>query len=101
MWAQLVKTKVKPGREAEVEDLQRQLEERDNPATRRSMVFARQDNPLEHYVLVLFESEEAARHHEQHPEQHQLVMQLRDCYEEEPEFIDLNLVSDTSFQPGE
>src|SRR5690349_13611111 len=100
MWAQLVKTKVKPGREAEVEDLQRQLEDRDNPAWRRSMVFSRQENPREHYVLVLFESEEAARHHEQYPEQHALVMQLRDCYEEEPEFIHLNLVSDVSPQRG-
>ena len=96
MWAQLVKTRIKPGRETEVEDLQRRLEDRDNPAWVRSMVFAKQENPREHYILVLFTSEELARHHEQHPEQHELITQLLDCHEEPPEFIDLDLVSETT-----
>jgi antibiotic biosynthesis monooxygenase (ABM) superfamily enzyme len=99
MWAQLVKTKVKPGREAEVEELQRLLEDRNNPAWIRSMIFCKQENPREHYVLVLFESEELARHHEQHPEQHELVMRLLDCYEEPPEFIHLDFISESSRQP--
>ena len=92
MWAQMVRTKLKPGREAEVEDLGRQLEDRNNPAWVRSTIFSNQDNPREHYVVVLFESEEAARQHEQHPEQHELVTRLLDCYEEPPEFIDLELI---------
>lgn len=96
MWAQLVKTRIKPGRESEVEDFSRQLEERDNPAWVRSMIFANQENPREHYVLALFESEEAARHHERHPEQHELIQRLLDCYEEPPEFIDLELIHEGS-----
>lgn len=99
MWAQLVKTRVKPGREAEVEDFQRQLEGRNNPAWMRTMIFHRPDNPREHYILALFESEESARHHEQHPEQHALVMRLLDCYEEPPEVIDLELDKETGRQP--
>ncbi|HEX6510146.1 MAG TPA: hypothetical protein VF221_21155 [Chloroflexota bacterium] len=79
--------------------MQRQLEARNNPAWRRSMIFEKQDDPREHYILVLFESEEAARHHERHPEQHDLVMQILDHYEEPPEFIDLNLVEETGPQP--
>jgi antibiotic biosynthesis monooxygenase (ABM) superfamily enzyme len=101
MWAQLVKTRVKPGREADTADLQRQLEDRNNPAWVRSMTFYNQENPREHYILVLFESEEAARHHEQHPEQHELVMQLLDCYEEPPEFIHLDLIAEGSRQPSD
>ena len=92
MWAQWVKTKVKPGREGEVEELQAKLEDRDNPAWVRSMIFANPENPREHYILALFKSEEAARHHESHPEQHEMVMQLLDCYEEAPEFTDLELI---------
>jgi quinol monooxygenase YgiN len=96
MWAQMVKTKVKPGREDEVEDLTDQLEDRDNPAWVRRMVLANQHNPREHYIVVLFESEEAARQHEQHPEQHEMVTQLLDCYEEPPEFTDLEVLRESS-----
>jgi hypothetical protein len=64
------------------------------------MIFHKQDNPREHYILVLFASEEVARHHEKHPEQHALVMGLLDCYEEPPEFIHLDLDREATPERG-
>jgi quinol monooxygenase YgiN len=96
MWAQIVKTKVKPGHESEVDDVRREFETRPNPAMVRSMTFANQENPLEHYIVTIFDSEELARHHERHPQQHELVMRLHDHYQEPPEFIDLELIYEVS-----
>jgi quinol monooxygenase YgiN len=97
MWAQLVKARLKPGQEAELQRIQEEFVERErqNPTGwLRSIWLQNQNDPQESYTIVFFESEEKARQREQTPEQQAMVQRLQACMEGPPEFVDFNVVEE-------
>ena len=97
MWAQLIKARVKPGREDEIRQLQEGLEARSRTGDTgwlRSINLQGQDDPQVYYSLVFFESEQKARQNESTAEQQELVRRLQDCFEGRPEFVNLNPVQE-------
>lgn len=97
MWAQLVKARMKPGQEAELQRIQEEFAERErqNPSGWvRSIRLQNQNDPLESYNVVFFESEEKARQREQSPEQQAMVQRLQACMDGPPEFVDFNVVEE-------
>jgi heme-degrading monooxygenase HmoA len=92
MWAQLIKSRAKPGKEEEVRNLPREFEAQGGtPPFVQIFTCTNQNDPSEHYTFVVFESEAAARQNERSPEQAQRVERFREVYEGEPEFVDLNV----------
>ena len=69
MWAQLITTRVKPGREAEVSKLLQQLRDIEQPGSGLIRTTAMRDtaDPNRLLLLVVFESEEKARSREGDP----------------------------------
>ena len=63
MWAQLITTRLKPGREDELPGLFEQLRAAEQPGSGlvRSTAMQDQNDPSRVYMLVVFESEEKAR----------------------------------------
>ena len=63
MWAQLITTRLKPGREGDLQGLVDQLRAIEQPGSGlvRSTAMQDQNDPSRVYMLVVFESEEAAR----------------------------------------
>ncbi|HEY8686185.1 MAG TPA: antibiotic biosynthesis monooxygenase [Chloroflexota bacterium] len=96
MWAQIIKARLKPGAEAEMQQLMDEIE----AASQRSpfvgsTVLQNQDDPAEYYNVVLFESEEAARSNENTPEQQDRVRRIQALYDGPPEFVNCNVVHET------
>jgi hypothetical protein len=62
MWAQIIKMRVKPGKEEELIDLLRQVRAYDKPGSGllRSTAMRDQKDPSSLYALVVFEREEGA-----------------------------------------
>jgi heme-degrading monooxygenase HmoA len=92
MWAQLIKARMKPGREDDIQRLQQEFEARGRDGSTgwvRSFGLQNQNDPQEYYTLVFFESEEKARENERTPEQAAMVQRLQDHFEGPPEFVDL------------
>jgi heme-degrading monooxygenase HmoA len=95
MWAQLIKSRVKPGKEEEARNLSNEFEAEAQGATPPWISIttcANTKDPSEFHTLVIFESEEKARENERSPEQQKRVQRLMDVYEGQPEFIDLDVV---------
>ena len=63
MWAQLITTRLKPGREGDMPVLVEQLRVTEQPGSGlvRSLAMQDQKDPSRVYMLVVFESEEQAR----------------------------------------
>jgi heme-degrading monooxygenase HmoA len=93
MWAQLIKARIKPGHEEEVDRVQKEFESRGrNDASIgwvRSMTLRNQADPQEIYSLVFFESEEKARENERRPEHQALTSQMGNAFEGSPSFVNL------------
>jgi heme-degrading monooxygenase HmoA len=92
MWAQLIKARVKPGKQGEVEQVQREFERRGADGSTgwvRSIGLQNQNDPDEYYNLVFFESEEKARANERNPEQQEMVQRLMNLFEGQPSYVDL------------
>ena len=101
MWAQLIKTRLKPGKDAE--DLKRIAEqllavEQPGSGLVRSTAMVDQKDPQAIYYLVVFESEEKARERERDPRRGEGLSEVRaamaDAFEGGMEFVDLNVVSE-------
>ncbi len=103
MWAQLISTRLKAGREAGLETLIEQLQATEQPGSGllRSTAMRDQNDPSRVYVLVLFESEEAARRREQDPRRQEGLAEARatmaDIFDGPPEFVDLTVVEDATY----
>ena len=69
MWAQLITTRLKPGRENDLPTLVEQLRAVEQPGSGlvRSTAMQDQNDPSKVYMLVVFESEEKARARENDP----------------------------------
>jgi len=103
MWAQIIKTRVKPGSEADVAVLIDQLKaaEQAGSGLIRSTAMRDQKDPDALYMMVVFDSEESARAREQDPRREPGLAAARETmgriFEGAPEFIDLNVVAETTF----
>ena len=100
MWAQLVKTKVQPGNEEELQRLNEQWEEQVGRGTdsgwMRSLFFRSATNPDEWYELVYFESEEKARANERSQRHQEILQQIMPLIDGQPEYVDLTPVQEST-----
>jgi antibiotic biosynthesis monooxygenase (ABM) superfamily enzyme len=102
MWAQLIMTRLKPGREEELPRLMEQLRAVEPPGSGlvRSTAMRDQNDPSRAYMLVVFESEEKARARENDRERQEGLKAVRatmaDIFDGAPEFVDLTVVDETS-----
>lgn len=100
MWAQLIKMRIKPGKEGELPTVHRQLQAIEQPGSGllRSTAMQGQNDPSYAYTLVVFESEEKARAREQDPRRQQALDAVRammaEIFDGPPEFVDLTVVAD-------
>ncbi len=102
MWAQLITTRLKPGREADLPVLLEQLRAVEQPGSGlvRSTAMRDQNDPSRVYMLVVFESEEKARARENDPRRKDALQAARatmaEVFDDNWEFVDLTVVSETS-----
>jgi hypothetical protein len=100
MWAQLIKLRIKPGRESEATSVMEMLHAAEQPDSGlvRSLSMTDQKDPSVFYTFVLFESEEKARAREGDPRRNGLLGAVRakmaEVFEMPPEFVDLNVLDD-------
>lgn len=103
MWAQIIKTRVKPGSEADVAALMDQFKAAEQPGSGliRSTTMRDQKDPDTLYMMVVFDSEESARARENDPRREPLLAAARETmgriFEGAPEFTDLNVLGETTF----
>jgi quinol monooxygenase YgiN len=99
MWAQLIKMRVKPGKEEEIGSLFARLQDFEQPGSGliRTMIMRDQKDPRVIYSMPLFESEEAARARERDPRRQEglkgtqaLMAELFEA----PEFVDLEVLDE-------
>ena len=102
MWAQLITTRLKPGREDDLPVLLEQLRAVEQPGSGlvRSTAMRDQNDPSRVYMLVAFESEEKARARENDPRRKEALQTARatmaEVFDDNWEFVDLTVVSETS-----
>lgn len=100
MWAQLITTRLKPGKEAGLSRLVEQLRAVEQPGSGllRSTAMRDQNDPSRVYMMVVFESEEKARAREQDERRQEGLKAARatmeEIFEGAPEFVDLTVVAD-------
>ena len=100
MWAQLIKMQLKPGKDADAAELNRQFRaaEQSGSGLVRSIMMHDQKDPSQVYGLVVFESEEKARAREQDPQRQERLQPARDIMQDilagPPEFVDLIIVAE-------
>ena len=93
MWAQLITTRLKPGREGDLQGLVDQLQAAEQPGSGlvRSLAMQDQNDPSRVYMLVVFESEDAARARRQEGLQAARAT-MAEIFDGAPEFVDLTVV---------
>jgi hypothetical protein len=100
MWAQLITTRLKPGREGDLPKLIAELEAVEQPGSGllRSTALVDQKDPLRVYMLVVFESEEKARAREQDSRRQEGLVRARammaEIFDGPPEFSDLSVANE-------
>jgi quinol monooxygenase YgiN len=103
MWAQLITTRLKPGKESGLHAVVEKLRttEQSGSGLLRSTAMVDQNDPSRVYMFVIFESEEAARKREQDPRREEGLAGVRaimaDIFDGPPEFVDLTVVEDTTY----
>ena len=101
MWAQLIKTNVKPGNDDRLEELLEQLRSIEQPDSGllRSTAMVDQNDPSVLYLMVVFDNEEQARAREQDPRRAEGLQAARAIMEEildgPRQFVDLNVLEET------
>ena len=102
MWAQLITMRLKPGKEGELPKLVEQFRAVEQPGSGllRSTAMQDQKDPSRVYMLVVFESEDAARARENDPRREAGLQAARatmtEIFDGPPEFVDLTVVADVS-----
>jgi quinol monooxygenase YgiN len=98
MWAQLMKWRLKSGKEMAGLREQLQAIEQPDSGLLRTMIMQDQKDPGQFYTLALFESEEKARARERDPRRQEGLQSLRailaDILASPPEFTDLTVVEE-------
>ena len=102
MWAQLITTRLKAGREGDLPVLIDQLRatEQAGSGLVRSIAMQDQNDPSSVYMLVVFESEAAARSRETDPRREEGMQAARatmaEIFETPPEFVDLTVAGEVA-----
>jgi quinol monooxygenase YgiN len=102
MWAQLITTRLKPGREGDLPKIAEQLRatEQPNSGWVRSLMMRDQKDPSRVYMLVVLESEEKARARENDQRRQEGLAEVRalmaQIFDGAPEFIDMTVVEEWS-----
>ena len=102
MWAQLITTRLKRGREGDLQKLVDQLRVLEQPGSGliRSTAMLDQRDPSRVYMMVVFESEGRARERENDPLREEGLAEARalmaDIFEGAPEFVDLNVLDEVT-----
>jgi hypothetical protein len=100
MWAQLIVTRLKAGKEAELPRFFEALRASEQPGSGlvRSIAGRDQKDPSRIYNVVFFESEEKARAREEDPRRQEALADVRalmgDLLDGPPEFVDLEVIND-------
>jgi quinol monooxygenase YgiN len=100
MWAQLIKSTLKPGGEQHLGAILDQLHAVEQPGSGllRTLAMRDQADPSQLYLLVLFESEQHARDREQDPRRSDGLAAVRalmsQAFEQTREFTNLTVVRD-------
>lgn len=98
MWAQLIKTRLKPGKDTAALGQQLRAVEQPGSGLVRTLVMHDQKDPGQVYVLVVFESEEKARAREQDPRRQEGLEAVRavmaDVFDGPPQFTDLTVAEE-------
>ena len=101
MWAQLIKTRVKPGKDDALIGIHEQLRAIEQPDSGllRTTLMRDQKDPDVVYTMVVFDSEEKARAREQDPRRRDGLQALNaamgDLLDGQPEFVDLVVIEET------
>ena len=101
MWAQIIKTRVKPGSDDRIKELLEQLRAVEQPDSGllRSTAMLDQNDPTMLYLMVVFENEDQARAREQDPRRAEGLQAVRAVMEElldgPREFVDLTVLEET------
>ncbi len=99
MWTQIIKTRVRPGKESEIAGLLDQLKAIEQPGSGliRSTAAVDTKDPTLMYMMVTFESEEQARARESDPRRQEGLGSIRaamgEIFDGPPEFIELNVIA--------
>jgi quinol monooxygenase YgiN len=102
MWAQLIKMRLRPGRETDLPGVLEQLHALEQPGSGllRTMAMQDQNDPSGVYVVVVFESEQKARAREQDPRRLEgmkaVQAAMAELFDGPPEFVDLTVLQDAS-----
>ena len=98
MWAQLMRFRVKPGKDTAGLREQLQAVEQPGSGLLRTMVMQDQKDPEQFYTLAVFESEEKARARERDPRRQDGLRVLRALLADKlagpPEFTDMAVVEE-------
>jgi quinol monooxygenase YgiN len=103
MWAQLITTRLKPGKEDGLRTLVEQLQAAEQPDTGlvRSTAMRDQNDPLKVYMMVVFDSEESARAREEDPRRAAGLDAARatmaEIFAEPPQFTNLLVVGESTY----
>lgn len=100
MWAQLIKTGLKAGKEGELERLHQQFQAAEQPGS--GLVWGAtmldQNDPSTVYMMIVCESEEKARAREKDPRREKGLGEasatMAEIFEGPVEFLDLNVVAE-------
>jgi hypothetical protein len=100
MWAQMITSRLKPGREEELGTLTAQLKAAEQPGSGLVHATATRDSkdPSRVIMFVVFESEEKARERENDPRREEGLSGARatmqEIFDGAPEFTDLTVIED-------
>ena len=95
MWAQLIKVRLKPGKDTGAVAGQLRAAEQPESGLLREMIMRDQKDPSQAYILAVFESEEKARARERDPRRQEGLQAVQatmaDILAGPPEFVDLTV----------
>jgi quinol monooxygenase YgiN len=100
MWMQIIKMRLKPGKESELSGLSEALLAVEQPDSGliRSTMARDQNDPAGVLSIVVFESEQQARARERDPRRQEGLAKVRarmeEIFEGPPEFLDLDVVAE-------
>ena len=98
MWAQLIRTQLKPGKDTAGLEEKLRAAEQPGSGLLRTLVMRDQKDPSQMYALVVFESEEKARAREQDPRRQEVLREvsalMAEIYSGPPEFTDLTVTDE-------
>jgi antibiotic biosynthesis monooxygenase (ABM) superfamily enzyme len=103
MWAQIIKTHLKPGMDSEYLALMDQFKAIEQPNSGLVRSFAMRDakDPETVYMMVMFDSEEKARLRENDPRRTEGLkaasQTMAQIFDGEPQFVDLDVLVENAF----